>query len=111
MENSPVKNSRLIAACCAVALLGGGAYYFSDIESSPIGVAHAAEGKVIAAPLAKITEVAGEQVAIFAGGCFWGLEGVYERVDGVIRVESGYAGGSKADADYGRVSDGETKHA
>lgn len=41
----------------------------------------------------------------------WGVEGVYERVDGVIRVESGYAGGAKADADYDSVSDGVTKHA
>lgn len=111
MEKSPVKNSRLIAACCAAALIGGGLYYTSTIENSAIGVAHAAEGKVIAAPTAKIDEATGEQVAVFAGGCFWGIEGVYERVDGVIRVESGYAGGTKTDAYYGRVSDGVTKHA
>jgi peptide-methionine (S)-S-oxide reductase len=111
MENSPVKTSRWITACCAAALLGGGAYYFADSDNVTIGAAHAAEGKAIAAPSAQITEAAGEQVAVFAGGCFWGVEGVYERVDGVIRVESGYAGGSKADADYGRVSDGRTKHA
>lgn len=111
MENSPVKTSRWITACCAAALLGGGAHYFSDSDNAPIGVAYAAEGKAIAAPAAKITEAKGEQVAIFAGGCFWGVEGVYERVDGVIRVESGYAGGSKSDADYDRVSNGRTKHA
>lgn len=111
MENSPVKTSRLITACCAVALLSGGAYYFSDVDNAAIGVAHAAEGKAIAAPTAKISEPSGEQVAIFAGGCFWGVEGVYERIDGVIRVESGYAGGSKSDADYDLVSDGRTKHA
>lgn len=111
MENSPVKPPRWLTACCAAALLGAGAYYFSDSDNTPIGVAYAAEGKTIAAPLAKINEGTGEQVAIFAGGCFWGVEGVYERVDGVIRVESGYAGGSKADADYDLVSDGRTKHA
>lgn len=111
MENSPVKTSRWITACCAAALLGGGVYYFSNTENAAIGIAHAAEGKAIAAPIAKIVEPAGEQVAVFAGGCFWGVEGVYERVDGVIRVESGYAGGSKSDADYDRVSDGRTKHA
>jgi peptide-methionine (S)-S-oxide reductase len=111
MENSPVKTPRWIIAICAAALVGGGAYYFSDTVSAPIGVAYAAEGKAIAAPMAKITEAKGEQVAIFAGGCFWGVEGVYERVDGVIRVESGYAGGSKSDADYDRVSDGRTQHA
>lgn len=111
MENSPAKTSRWFTACCAVALLSGGAYYFSDSDHAAISVAHAAEGKTIAAPVAKITEGAGEQVAIFAGGCFWGVEGVYERVDGVIRVESGYAGGTKSDADYDLVSDGRTKHA
>jgi peptide-methionine (S)-S-oxide reductase len=111
MENSPVKTSRWITACCAAALLGGGAYYFSDSDHAAIDVAYAAEGKAIAAPIAKITEPTGEQVAIFAGGCFWGVEGVYERVDGVIRVESGYAGGSKSDADYDLVSGGRTKHA
>ena len=111
MENSPVRNSRWITACCAAALLGGGAYYFSDSNNGAIGVAYAAEGKAIAAPAAKITEASGEQTAIFAGGCFWGVEGVYERVDGVIRVESGYAGGSKKDADYDLVSGGRTKHA
>ena len=111
MENSPVKTSRWMTAICAAALLGGGAYYFSDSASAPISAAYAAEGKAIAAPIAKITEATGNQVAVFAGGCFWGVEGVYERVDGVIRVESGYAGGSKSDADYDRVSDGRTKHA
>jgi peptide-methionine (S)-S-oxide reductase len=111
MENSPVKTSRWITACCAAALLGGGAYYFSNTDNAAIGVAHAAEGKAIVAPIAKIVEPAGEQVAVFAGGCFWGVEGVYERVDGVIRVESGYAGGTKSDADYDQVSDGRTKHA
>ena len=111
MENSPVKSSRWITACCAAALLGSGGYYFSDVDNAPIGVANAAEGKAIPAPIAKITEGSGEQVAVFAGGCFWGVEGVYERVGGVIRVESGYAGGSKSDADYDLVSDGRTKHA
>ena len=111
MENSPVKSSRWMTALCATALLGGGAYYFSGGDHAAIGIAQAAEGKAIAAPTAKITEAIGEQVAVFAGGCFWGVEGVYERVDGVLRVESGYAGGSKSDADYGRVSDGVTKHA
>jgi peptide-methionine (S)-S-oxide reductase len=111
MENSPVNTSRWISACCAAALLGASTYYFSNMDNAAIGVAHAAEGKAIAAPISKITEAKGEQVAVLAGGCFWGVEGVYESVDGVIRVESGYAGGSKSDADYDRVSDGRTKHA
>ena len=55
--------------------------------------------------------VAGEQTAVFAGGCFWGIEAVFENLKGVIDVRSGYAGGSKKDADYETVSSGRTKHA
>ncbi len=49
--------------------------------------------------------------AVFAGGCFWGVEGVFSHVKGVISVESGYHGGSKADATYDRTSSGTTGHA
>jgi peptide-methionine (S)-S-oxide reductase len=111
MENSHVNRRPLIAALLATAVVGGGAYLLSNGGGSPIAVAHAAEGKQIAAPVAKIAEPETEQVAVFAGGCFWGIEAVYERVAGVTRVESGYAGGAKADADYDKVSDGLTKHA
>lgn len=54
---------------------------------------------------------AAEQTAVFAGGCFWGVEAVFEHVKGVIEVRSGYAGGSKGTADYETVGMGETKHA
>ncbi len=112
METLHPNQSRWLAALGAIALLGGGSLYLSGPENSPIGIAYAAEeGLKIPAPVAAINEPAGEQVAVFAGGCFWGIEGVYERVNGVVRVESGYAGGSKADANYDRVSDGLTRHA
>lgn len=62
----------------------------------------------IDAPLAQIK---GEQTAVLAGGCFWGIEAVYEHVKGVTRVESGYAGGSAESAQYGTVSSGRTGHA
>jgi peptide-methionine (S)-S-oxide reductase len=52
-----------------------------------------------------------EQTAVFAGGCFWGLEAVFEHVDGVMDVRSGYSGGTKATADYETVSEGKTGHA
>ena len=48
---------------------------------------------------------------MLAGGCFWGVEGVYEHVRGVQSVQSGYAGGTKADAHYDIVSGGATGHA
>ena len=49
--------------------------------------------------------------AYFAGGCFWGIEGVYEHVKGVQSAVSGYSGGSPATADYEQVSGGDTGHA
>jgi peptide-methionine (S)-S-oxide reductase len=52
-----------------------------------------------------------EQVAVLAGGCFWGIEGVFEHVKGVTDVVSGYAGGSARDATYPAVSTGQTGHA
>ncbi|HSD31029.1 MAG TPA: peptide-methionine (S)-S-oxide reductase MsrA [Gemmatimonadales bacterium] len=51
------------------------------------------------------------QTAVFAGGCFWGVDAVFKHVRGVVRVVSGYAGGSAADASYDRVSSGTTGHA
>ena len=49
--------------------------------------------------------------AVLAGGCFWGLEGVFEHLDGVKSVVSGYAGGSVAHPSYEQVSSGRTGHA
>ncbi|MGH8174841.1 MAG: peptide-methionine (S)-S-oxide reductase MsrA [Steroidobacter sp.] len=49
--------------------------------------------------------------AVFAGGCFWGVEAVFEHVKGVKDVVSGYAGGSESTADYRVVSGGQTQHA
>lgn len=49
--------------------------------------------------------------AVLAGGCFWGMEMVFQHVDGVKRVVSGYIGGSQATATYSEVSTGETGHA
>jgi peptide-methionine (S)-S-oxide reductase len=51
------------------------------------------------------------QTAVLAGGCFWGVQGVYEHVRGVKKVVSGYAGGDQATAEYETVSSGTTGHA
>lgn len=53
----------------------------------------------------------GLKTAVFAGGCFWGVEAVFEHVKGVTDVKSGYAGGDAKSADYEHVSSGETTHA
>jgi peptide-methionine (S)-S-oxide reductase len=55
--------------------------------------------------------VQGAQKAVLAGGCFWGVEGVFERVKGVTNVVSGFAGGEKRTARYETVSTGRTGHA
>ncbi|HEY0664900.1 MAG TPA: peptide-methionine (S)-S-oxide reductase MsrA [Gallionella sp.] len=54
---------------------------------------------------------AAEQTAVFAGGCFWGVDAVFRHVRGVTGVESGYAGGSAETAQYRLVSRGDTGHA
>jgi peptide-methionine (S)-S-oxide reductase len=52
-----------------------------------------------------------EQTAVFAGGCFWGVDAVFKHVKGVTNVESGYAGGNASTAHYEMVSEGNTGHA
>jgi len=58
-----------------------------------------------------VSIAAADQTAVFAGGCFWGVEAVFEHVKGVKSVVSGYSGGTKATANYELVSSGETGHA
>ena len=53
----------------------------------------------------------GEQTAVLAGGCFWGVEAVFEHVKGVSDVRSGYSGGSPSTAQYEKVGSGKTGHA
>ena len=53
----------------------------------------------------------GEQTAVFAGGCFWGVDAVFKHVKGVSSVLSGYAGGNAGTAQYETVSSGSTGHA
>src|SRR3954463_10213422 len=53
----------------------------------------------------------GDQTAVFSGGCFWGIQTVFQHVKGVTGAVSGYAGGDATTAHYDRVSDGNTGHA
>jgi peptide-methionine (S)-S-oxide reductase len=67
---------------------------------------------VIAAPALDNPRAAGPlQTAVLAGGCFWGVQAVFEHVQGVRKVLSGYSGGTKANAEYEIVSTGRTGHA
>jgi peptide-methionine (S)-S-oxide reductase len=73
----------------------------------------AAAERVVLTPAATRTanEPAGLKTAIFAGGCYWGVEGVFSHVQGVTSAVSGFHGGDAGNARYDRVSDGNTGHA
>ncbi len=73
----------------------------------------AAEGaRAIPSPaLDEPAEQATSEIAVLAGGCFWGVQGVFQHVEGVRNAISGYAGGDKASAQYETVSGGATGHA
>ena len=67
---------------------------------------------MLAPPAARgSNEAAGLKTAVFAGGCFWGVEGVFSHVPGVTSVVAGYHGGTGARASYAQVSAGVTGHA
>jgi peptide-methionine (S)-S-oxide reductase len=78
------------------------AVYSSSSAAAPL------PDPVVDIPLAKAT---GVQTAVIAGGCFWGVEGVFEHVKGVTRVVSGYSGGAADTANYRQVTSGRTGHA
>ncbi len=62
-------------------------------------------------PIPAASAQASHATAVFAGGCFWGVEGVFEHVKGVLSATAGYAGGSVASPSYEQVSSGSTGHA
>jgi peptide-methionine (S)-S-oxide reductase len=95
-------------------LAGTGLAAFAVLLTSgglPVGAA-AAERTVLA-PAAQIDPASSSRsaVAVFAGGCFWGMEAVFSHLNGVTSVQSGYAGGNAEDATYDKVSTETTRHA
>ena len=90
----------------AVTVAGVAALKFSSL-------AVAEEARVIPAPAVDERAAPGEtrKVAVLAGGCFWGVQGVFQHVEGVSGAVSGYAGGEKATAEYEKVGTGRTGHA
>jgi peptide-methionine (S)-S-oxide reductase len=99
------KTTKFWPTVATLVLLGVGFGLFSPL--------HAAESAVaIPAPAVDNPKAAGTlQTAVFAGGCFWGVQGVFEHVRGVRKVLSGYSGGEKNSAEYRIVSSGSTGHA
>jgi peptide-methionine (S)-S-oxide reductase len=69
------------------------------------------EAVIIPAPAMDAPASGGIQTAVIAGGCFWGVQGVFQHTIGVVNAVSGYAGGNKNTADYNTVSTGATGHA
>ncbi|HET7295824.1 MAG TPA: peptide-methionine (S)-S-oxide reductase MsrA [Gemmatimonadales bacterium] len=77
-----------------------------------LALAGAAQAQIPAfAAATRVPPAKGEQIAVFAGGCFWGVDAVFKHVKGVSSVVSGYAGGGAATARYPIVSTGATGHA
>ena len=96
----------LLAAAGGAVLVALGLQFVS-------GAARAAESAVVIAPPAQDEPANGRhtETAVFAGGCFWGVQGVFQHVKGVTNAVSGYSGGDKTTAHYEVVSGGDTGHA
>jgi peptide-methionine (S)-S-oxide reductase len=99
--SSLARPGKILGILALVALV---AVSFTNISSARQDV----PGPRLDAPLARS---AGSQTAVFAGGCFWGVEAVFEHVKGVRDASSGYAGGAATSADYETVSGGGSGHA
>jgi peptide-methionine (S)-S-oxide reductase len=91
-----------LSALALVAVFTGGV---------PHGLSSSKAAQTIPDPVASLPTPSGPQTAVLAGGCFWGMEGVFEHLKGVSNVVSGYAGGTARDAQYERVGTGQTGHA
>jgi len=96
---------RIVTVMGAAVLAAGVAWSAGLVHAqSP---AHLAPPPALDVPAGK----PGLQTAVFAGGCFWGVQGVFQHVHGVTQAVSGYAGGKVADPSYEQVSSGTTGHA
>ncbi|RWE75104.1 MAG: peptide-methionine (S)-S-oxide reductase MsrA [Mesorhizobium sp.] len=109
MNGIKTKAARPFFTRGAVAALGLAAVAAAVFWQSP---ARSAEDAVVIPPPAMDEKAAsGTEKAIFAGGCFWGVQGVFQHVKGVSKAVSGYTGGSAENAVYEVVGTGRTGHA
>ena len=92
-------------------LIGAGLAALALIAALPLMKAHSESAVKIPAPAADTVPAEGLQTAVIAGGCFWGVQAVFQHTKGVTQVLSGYAGGTKETAQYEMVSSGRTGHA
>ena len=86
-----------------------GALAITAFGAAPLRAAE--DAVVIPAPALDVQASDSIQSAVLAGGCFWGVQGVFQHTSGVVNAVSGYAGGSKVSANYTMVSTGGTSHA
>ncbi len=93
----------VLAAAAALAIFAGSAFVFP--------VAAADLNKAIPAPLSDPANRAATEVAVLAGGCFWGQQAIFEHVKGVTRVVAGYSGGTMETANYEDVAHQRSRHA
>jgi peptide-methionine (S)-S-oxide reductase len=109
IEENPMRRHHSRLAACAVAAAG---VALSSCLAVLVAPSHAAEQAVIIPPPVKdVSAAAGNQTVVLAGGCFWGVQGVFQHTAGVLSAVSGYAGGAKSTANYPTVSTGTTGHA
>src|SRR5689334_13740606 len=96
--------SRLSLCAAAIGALAVAAFAIAPSRAAEDAV-------IIPAPTVDAREADGIQTAVIAGGCFWGVQGVFQHTAGVVNAVSGYSGGNKDTADYNLVSTGRTGHA
>lgn len=92
----------LLCAAAPLAVAWGLAPLSAGAQEAPVA---------IPAPAMDATSEGGMATALFAGGCFWGVQGVFQHVEGVAQAVSGYAGGEASTATYELTSRGDTGHA
>lgn len=91
---------------------GASLFLAASLFAAVAGAAHAdAIDKAVPAPAQDTSATAGTQTAVLAGGCFWGMQGLFEHVKGVQKVVAGYAGGDRSTATYDQVTTETTGHA
>jgi peptide-methionine (S)-S-oxide reductase len=92
----------------AVVLVLVATFFYATTRRSSAATKAPIPAAVVDAPLAHSS---GRETAVFAGGCFWGTQSVFERVKGVVDTTAGYSGGSAETATYGQVTTETTGHA
>jgi peptide-methionine (S)-S-oxide reductase len=92
-------------------LIGTSLAALALIAALPLMKAHSENAVRIEAPKLDASPAEGMQTAVIAGGCFWGVQAVFQHTKGVTKAVSGYAGGTQKDADYDTVSSSRTGHA